>query len=92
MRKTTLSLKLIEAREKCGYSRYDAAMKMPNTRYQTLWHLEGRAKGKKPPSGPDISLKTAVDIVQVYWPEIQLDDLMPEINTLRFIATDMGPA
>jgi len=61
---------------------------MPNTSYQTLWHLEGKAKGRKPAKGEDIALKTAVDIVRTYWPLMSLEDLMPEARTLTFARVD----
>lgn len=81
---TKLSRKLIYAREMAGLSLYQAAARMPNTSYQTIWHLEGRAKDKEPAGGPDVKLKTAVDIVTTYWPAIQLDDFIPECDTIHF--------
>lgn len=71
---------------------YAAAERMPHTSYQTLWHLEGRAKGRLPARGEDIALKTAVDIIVTYWPSIQLADLMPEALALRFEPVPMDDA
>lgn len=78
-----LSQRLIHAREMAGLTLYQAAARMPDTSYQTLWHLEGRAKDKKPASGPDVALKTAVDIVTTYWPAINLQDFIP-LTSVRF--------
>ncbi len=84
MPRTKLSKTLIIARQHLGLTLYQAAERMPHTSYQTLWHLEGNAKGRKPAAGENIALKTAADIVRTYWPAIQMDDLMPECRTLRF--------
>lgn len=85
MPQTELSKRLIEAREGAGLSLYEAAEAMENTSYQTLWHLEGRSKRHKPASGPDIKLKTAMDIVLTYWPAIKAKHLMPAATEIEFV-------
>jgi hypothetical protein len=83
-----LAVKLIEARESLGLTLSEAVDQMPNTGYGTLQHLEGRAKMngalRTPPEPSTIQIRTAVDIVYVYWPAIQLVDLVPEVEDLYF--------
>lgn len=88
MSQSELSRRLISAREKKGLSLYDAAKLMENTSYQTLWHLEGKSKGRKPAKGPEIKVKTAFDIVETYWPEIKIKDLMPSVTMIAFTKLD----
>jgi hypothetical protein len=45
---------------------------------QTLWTLEGRNKDKDPPDGADMTLKTVVGILSVAYPDVTLDDFMPD--------------
>ncbi len=83
MAKSRLSQRLVRARKIAGLTLYQAAELMPHTSYQTLYHLEGRTT-RPTPSGEDIQLKTAIDIVRTYWPDIQLVHLMPEARTIEF--------
>jgi len=81
MARSTLSRKLIRARETLGLTLSQACERMPNTTYGTLYHLEGRAKSggklRAPAVGEEMQLRTAVDLATVYWPDVALHDLMP---------------
>lgn len=81
MGKSSLSRKLIRARESSGLTLAQACALMPNTLYGTLQHLEGRSKkfGKpRPPPDPGtVQIKTVVDVCATYWPAITVSDFVP---------------
>lgn len=64
---------LIRARERRGWSIYQATQHMVDVYPNTLRTLEG-LNPDRDPGGPDCKLRTVLEIVRVYWPDVQLDD------------------
>ena len=84
----TLSMRLIAARKLTGMTLSEAADQMESTSYQTLWHLEGRAKGRVPAIPSEIKIKTVFDIVLAYWPAIKMRHFMPGAAEIEFSRLD----
>ena len=70
----------MEARERAGLTIAQAAERMPSLSPQGLRHLEGRTAGREAPDGRDLRLCTVLDVIRVYWPELNLEDFMPETS------------
>lgn len=85
MPKTVLSRKLIAAREEMGLNLNQAVAMMPHTSYQTMYVLEGRNRQRKACPGDRLEFKTVLDIVDCYWPRIQVKDLQPDAGHLSFV-------
>jgi hypothetical protein len=64
-------MKLQAAREKRGWTPYAAAKRMRGVSESSLRNLEST-----PDSGSEVKLRTALEIVRVFWPDVQLGDLM----------------
>lgn len=68
-----LSKALIRARKKRGWSTYQAANKMHSVLPNTLRTLEGLNPDREP-AGDECKLKTVLDILETYWPDVSFDD------------------
>lgn len=88
---TTLQEKLIRARERRGWTLYRAWNRMPRMRDVVLRTLEGRNISREPAPGERAQLRTVIDIVEAYWPDIQLEDFDPTTR-LRLVPRDDAAA
>lgn len=77
-----LPAKLIKARNRRGLSLYRAAQTM-GISAGTLHALEG-SNPNRPPALGAMQIKTAVAITELYWPEIELSDLMGSDSLVTF--------
>lgn len=68
-----LSLKLRAARELRKLSIWQASQKMDGVHPNTLRTLEGKNPDREP-GGDECKLKTVLEIVRLYWPDVTLDD------------------
>ena len=76
-----------EAREKRGWTFHRAAQHMRGVSEQQLRNIEGIGAAR--PTDPlDCKLRTVLEIVRVYWPDVSLTDLVGEDQLLDFRATD----
>ena len=76
-----LTEKLVWARERRGWTIYQAAKHM-GVQNQNLWTLEGNNRHRAPAPGGEMKLKTAIAIASVYHPDITLQDLMGNLRCL----------
>jgi hypothetical protein len=72
-KKNRLSRALVRARKKRGWSTYQASNRMHCVLPNTLRTLEGLNPDREP-AGEDCKLKTVLDIVECYWPDVTLED------------------
>lgn len=76
-----------EAREKRGWTFHRAAQHMRGVNEQQLRNIEGIGAAR--PTDPlDCRLRTILEIIRVYWPDVQLNDIVGEETLLRFAASD----
>ena len=61
----------LEARDKRGWTTYEAAQRMLEVSESSLTNLE-----EHPEIAPRIMLKTALEVIRLYWPDVQLSDLL----------------
>lgn len=76
-----LAKKLIEAREKRGWTIYAAAQNARSVKRETLTRLE---QGKSRPE--NIPVINVIDIIDIYWPDIQLRDFIWDDSLKRYNA------
>jgi hypothetical protein len=72
-RNSRLSAALTRARKRRGWSPYKAANRIGFPSTNTLRTLEGRNPDRNP-GGADCKLSTVLDIIEVYWPDVTLED------------------
>lgn len=76
-----------EAREKRGWTFHRAAQHMRGVSEQQLRNIEGIGAAR--PTDPlDCKLRTILEILRVYWPDVQLNDLVGEDTLLRVTPSD----
>jgi hypothetical protein len=82
--------KLKSARERRGWTVYQAAQQMPGVYLSTLRTIEGSNPQRAPAAGGEMKLKTAVAIAAAYFPDVSLRDLMGGAHRclLRFMPRD----
>jgi hypothetical protein len=68
-----------EAREKRGWSIFGAACRMRGVSEQQLRNLEQRG-ATRPTDPAHVRVKTACEIIRVYWPDVQLTDFVPDTD------------
>lgn len=83
----TLAEKLIKARRIRRLSIWQAAQKMDGVFPYTLRTLEGQNPAREP-RGERCELKTVVEIIRAYWPDITLDDFMDRELLIRAVPKD----
>lgn len=72
-----LQTKIVEARQERGMTLSGAAAEI-GIAHQSLMYLEGGLKGRNAPSGEGIGVGTAVGLIHTYWPDVNLDDFLPD--------------
>lgn len=63
------------ARIKRGWGFHNA--KIPGVAQQVLRNLEGDVTANRQTDPGDVRLRTALAVLEAYWPEVQLSDLVP---------------
>jgi len=80
----SLSTKLRRARESRKLSIWQASQKMDCVHANGLRTLEGLNPDRSP-SGERCELKTVMEIIRVYWPDITLEDFMGRPVSLKLV-------
>ena len=76
---TTLGRKLTKSREKRGWSIHAACAQTKTVKYESLSRLEkGRTNGDRVP------MATAMQLIDLYWPEIKIKDFVSERGLKRY--------
>jgi hypothetical protein len=83
----TLAEKLIKARRLRRLSIWQATQKMDGVFPYTLRTLEGQ-NPERNPRGDRCELKTVLELIRVYWPEITLDDFTDRELLIRVVPKD----
>ncbi len=78
-----LAKKLRSVRQARGITLYGAAKQMPHTGYGTLHHLEHQNADASPANPSDVTIRTVMDIIDFYYPDIDLGDFVPLHSDLR---------
>lgn len=73
LKENRLATVLVRAREKRNLSIWQASQKMEGVFPGTLRTLEG-LNPDRDPAGDDCKLKTVLEIVRLYWPDVTLED------------------
>jgi hypothetical protein len=60
-----------KARMKRGWTHYAASQRMPGVGHYSLVNLE-----RNPSVGGEMKLRTAIAIIEAYWPDVTLADLL----------------
>ncbi len=68
-----LAMALCRAREKRGWSIYEATEHMIDVFPNTIRTLEG-LNPSRDTDGNDCKLRTVLEIIRAYWPDVQLED------------------
>jgi hypothetical protein len=84
LREDLLATALIRAREKRGWTHYSATARMVDVFPNTLRSLEGFNPDRSP-EGMDCMLRTVLEIVRVYWPDVTLQHFADEGQLLRLV-------
>lgn len=83
----TLSEKLIAVRRARGLSIWQASQKMDGVFPATLRTLEGRNPDREP-GGDECKLKTVLEVVRFYWPDVTLEDFAGRELLMRLVPKD----
>jgi hypothetical protein len=86
-KKNQLPSALKRAREMRGWSIYEASQRLGFSSTNALRTLEG-LNPDRDPGGPNCKLKTVLDIIRVYWPDVDLQDFMDEPILVKATARD----
>jgi hypothetical protein len=73
LKEDRLATALIKAREKRKLSIWQASQKMDGVFPNTLRSLEGKNPDRHP-AGFDCKLKTVLEVIRLYWPDVTLED------------------
>ncbi|MEE9471217.1 MAG: hypothetical protein V3W32_05805 [Gemmatimonadota bacterium] len=87
--------KLKAARERRGLSPYAACQRMIGVGQQQLLNLERRPGAQRTPKTAKVTIHAVVQIVSIYWPDIQLEDFFSSDRPqplLRFAPLDPNAA
>jgi hypothetical protein len=82
-----LPKKLIKAREKRRLSIWQASQRMNGVYPNTLRTLEG-LNPDRDPAGERCELKTVMEIIRVYWPDVTLEDFTGSPLQMRLVPKD----
>jgi hypothetical protein len=82
-----LATALVQAREKRGWTQYSATQRMDGVLPNTLRTLEG-GNPDRFTDGMDCKLKTVLEIMRVYWPDVMLEHFTDEGQLLRLVPKD----
>ena len=83
----TLSGKLIAARRSRSQSIWQATQKMHGVFPYTLRTLEGQ-NPERNPRGDRCELKTVLEIIRAYWPDLTLEDFADRELLIRAVPKD----
>lgn len=88
LKEDVLATALIAAREKRGWSIYQASERMPRVYRNTLRSLEG-GNPDRDTAGLDCRLHTVLEIIRVYWPDVTLEDFAECEQLVRLVPKDV---
>ena len=77
LKEDRLAKKLIVVRERRKWTTYEACKRSKGLLINTLVTLEGQ-NPHRPPSGDGCTLRTALDVIELYWPDIALKDFFDD--------------
>jgi hypothetical protein len=84
LKENILAMSLTAAREKRGWSIYQASNRMIGVFPNTLRSLEGLNPDRNP-AGLDCKLRTVLEIIRVYWPHVTLEHFTECDQLLRLV-------
>jgi hypothetical protein len=78
-----LATALVSARERRGWTIYQTVQRMDGISHWTLRSLEGDVPDRNT-RGIDCRMKTVLEIIRVYWPDVTLDDFVDDDILFKF--------
>jgi hypothetical protein len=87
LKEDRLATALIKARDKRKLSIWQASQKMDGVFPNTLRSLEGKNPDRNT-DGLECKLKTVLEIIRLYWPDVTLEDFADRTLQMRLVPKD----
>ena len=87
LKENRLANALVRAREKRRLSIWQASQKMDGVYPNTLRTLEGLNPDREP-AGDECKLKTVLEVIRLYWPDVTLEDFADRDLLIRVVPKD----